>query len=574
MSKAVFICAREGVALRFDAHHINALSLRLSPDNISQPPPKIIEGGGILIGIFNPTDSLPVAGSSVCLGVIFGESNDWWRPGAAIPDGNFALFRSDGTSVEILSDIIATRTIWYVKTDDFFIASTSQRAIIYFLQSYEPNEATYPWMLSSGTLGPDNSWDRRIRSLPGDARLVLDRTRWQERLVQTPVTYCQELRSEREHEKLLRDVIEDTFNGISLDWKRWVLPLSGGYDSRAILQLLKDRPGLEAVTWGIKAALGDPASDAYIARQLAEHYRIPHRYYETDLSDEPVATLFHRFLIAGEGRVDHISGYMDGFAVWRRLFETGYQGVIRGDEAFGCKAVKSDRDVYKNMSMQLLSDYSNVHHIEGISRLTPQIRPPELERQPAETREMWRDRTNASFEAPLIFAALSDLKLSYVEIVMPLVSRRIIQQVRTMPDALRTNKSAFKRQVLAKDCGIRYAASAAIKPRDSILRESPVASVLSDSLHQGSEGTGSIAELCRGAAVLVESTSSSPRLFERRRSRQVIRKIRMALGIGAQPETLDPFCVAFRVYVIYQMFKLLEQDASALRRGVTGRESG
>ncbi|KAF0191342.1 MAG: hypothetical protein FD165_1938 [Gammaproteobacteria bacterium] len=570
MSKAVFVTTRIGAPVKFGGRHITALSARLTPDNIKPVPPRVIEGDGILLGIINPTDSLRIQGCSVCMGTLFGHSPDWWRPESDAPDGSYALFRGAEKTVELLTDILASRTIWYVKTDDLFIAATSQRAIVYFLQSYQPNETAYPWMLSSGTLGPELSWDKRIRCLPGDARLILDRESWELKLDRAPVAFRADSSSQNEHEKRLRDSIQDTFDGLDLDFDRWVLPLSGGYDSRAILQMLKDRPGLKTVTWGVKAALSDENGDACVARDLASHYRVPHQYFYTDLSDENVEYLFTRFLVAGEGRIDHISGYMDGFAIWKALYERGYQGIIRGDEAFGCRAIRSDRQVYKNMGMQVLSDFENVGMLQKEFGAGVQVWPHNIERQPDESRETWRDRANTLFEFPFVFAALSDLKLSYVEISAPLLSRKIITQVRCMPDSLRTNKSAFKHMVTHNGPGIRYATGAAIESRDDILRSDTVASAIRNGLRQEHAGSKRIDVLSRFALELLAKESSLSGKLSSNKGERIIRRIRSMLSIRNQGLLLDPYLLAFRVYIIRRMHEILDGDASAFSRTALG----
>jgi len=78
--------------------------------------------------------------------------------------------------------MVASRTIWYVQTDDVFMASTSQRAIVYFLHEFQPDKTAFLWMLSSGTLGPDASWDSRVKRLGPNARLILDRSMWRLRV--------------------------------------------------------------------------------------------------------------------------------------------------------------------------------------------------------------------------------------------------------------------------------------------------------------------------------------------------------------------------------------------------------
>ena len=254
---------------------------------------------------------------------------------AGIPDGSYALFRSDENKVELITDVVGSRTIWYVRMEDAFIASTSQRAIIFFLQDFQPNEEAFSWMLSSGTLGPGLSWDKRIHSLEGNARLILDRSSWEIEIKKEKVIYEPVDLPDEEHEVRLKKAMEETFDNLSLDFSKWILPLSGGFDSRAILLMLKNRQGLKAVTWGLESSLRDKRNDAYVARALAKHYNIDHYYFHTDISDEPIEEIFRRFLVAGEGRIDHISGYMDGFRIWKHLYESGYHGIIRGDMAFG-----------------------------------------------------------------------------------------------------------------------------------------------------------------------------------------------------------------------------------------------
>src|SRR5690606_8098190 len=139
----------------------------------------------------------------------------------------------------------------------------------------------------------------------------------------------------------LERVVDDAVARFELDHEKWALPLSGGYDSRGLLLSLQ-RSGaaskaLNCVTWGERAALDDKRSDAWIARELAHATGAQHRYFEldADAAFESHDELVQRFIVAGDGRVASISGYLDGFRLWKTLLDEGVQGVIRGDEAFG-----------------------------------------------------------------------------------------------------------------------------------------------------------------------------------------------------------------------------------------------
>ncbi|MBK8161640.1 MAG: hypothetical protein IPK65_00360 [Gammaproteobacteria bacterium] len=480
----------------------------------------------MLIGIFNPVESLPVEGRSVCLGALLDRRADWWRPGAEVPDGSYALFRGEGDTLELVSDIVGSRTIWYVQTDEVFIASTSQRAIVCLLGSYEPNEAVYPWMLSSGTLGPGLSWDRRIRCLGPDTRLRLDRRAWKVAVEQRPVVFAPEDLPQAEHERRLGEALKATFAGLDLDLKRWVLPLSGGYDSRAILLMLKERTGLKAVTWGLKSALKDRQSDAWVARELARHFGLAHEYHQTDLSDEPVERLFQRYLVAGEGRVDHISGYMDGFEIWKHLCESGVDGVIRGDQPFGRTAKTTDTAIRLDVGLSCLSDFANLRN-SGIADIFPQALPAELTQQAGETRQQWSDRLYQGFRHPAVMAALNDLKCPYVEITNPLLSRLIVERIRQVPDQLRADKGLHTNIVERALPSIPFARRAAIEAPAGILRHQQVIGHITDYIRTNNAqalcGTRVLEYIHRNLAGSVSASAPSVSLITRAKALKRLR---------------------------------------------------
>src|SRR5690606_23659662 len=138
----------------------------------------------------------------------------------------------------------------------------------------------------------------------------------------------------------LLGAVEDACRRWSFPPRDWILTLSGGIDSRSLLCLLRER-GVETVTWGRSGSRYEPGNDAQVARELAKMLGVRNRFFSIDLRNGAPEMVLERFLAAGEGRVARISGYVDGFEVWRTLSEDGYDGVIRGDEAFGSIAVGS-----------------------------------------------------------------------------------------------------------------------------------------------------------------------------------------------------------------------------------------
>ena len=71
--------------------------------------------------------------------------------------------------------------------------------------------------------------------------------------------------------------------------------------------------------------------------------------------------------------------------------------------------------------------------------------PDGLQQGAGESLETWRDRLQQQFRVPFVLGALSDLKLPYVEIINPLLSDSIVDFIRQLPDALRTNKVLLRR---------------------------------------------------------------------------------------------------------------------------------
>jgi hypothetical protein len=558
-----FFYARSRRAQPLDAtrrSHLETMARRLAPDNVDYRPLIVAERNGEVLALFNGASTVRRRETSVCLGSIFDCAAPWWRVSSGSPDGSFGLLRSDDAATELVSDAVGTRTLWYTHTADEFVASTSQRAIVMWLRSYDCNTDVFAWQLSSGTLGPGLSWDRRIRALPPASRLLVDREAWSAKLYTSPVEYRPRAESQERQRDELRDAIGETFEELDLDPERGALALSGGYDSRMILLKLKDRPHLHTVTWGRRGALDDRRSDASIAERLAAKTHATHSYYAIDVAAEDVDLALDRFVRFGEGRTDNISGYVDGFALWKSLYERGWSCIFRGDEAFGCRDAPTSADVYRNMKCNVLTDFQ----IEPASPLadlaSSQRRPEDLERRPWESLPAWRDRLNGEFELPYVIGALNDLKYCYLDVIHPLVSRRIVEQARSLPDELRTDKRAFAAIVKETPLDVPFATRTAIASPDVVLRQPEVLAALRQELGRRSEGSGTLAALAGYALERLPSADARGPALPASLAR-LVAKVNRRLPRAPR---LDPLRVAFRTYTIGKMQALLEEDARAL----------
>lgn len=567
MSKILYAFFRDSRTKDFSNESILSLSNRLEPDNISFRPPKIIGDDKEVMVLFNPSDSLEIHEKSLCHGVMMNPSSNWWKPLSQIPDGSYALYRVSESIVEIATDIVASKTVWYYFDENIFLTSSSQRAIVFFLKSFEFNDSLIPWMLSTGGLGPEKSWDKRIKMLQSNSVLTLERKKWELNTSTEACNFPINDESDESYLKILHKTLDNTVGTLDLDYSKWVLPLSGGYDSRGILLLLKDTTGLKSITWGERSSLKNKKNDAYIAKKLAADLKIEHDYLLTDISEEPVADIFNRFLICGEGRVDLIGAYLDGLKIWKDLFEGGIRGVIRGDEAFGHLTFISEFDVWMKVGIPKFSYYGNLSNINelGIEELDI---PEWMLKKKDETNGIWFDRLYQIYRLPHVIAALNEIKLTYVEVITPLLSKQTLEIIRQMPDNLRENKVLFKNFVNKIGPKHPYARYDAIKtPEDIYKRKDIVLEIINELKSDEIMDVlpGKFIEFLLKKIQIKETTTSKNKdsLYKIIKSYMpdIIKRI---LRNTVLKQEIDFNNLAFRAYLISKMNSLFKEDAKAL----------
>ena len=418
---------------------LSQIAARLSPDNIEARPTRTIEAPDLRAAIVNPSpEGVYVAEGGIMLGVVIGPAGHWWQVGAEPPDGTYALARYSAATVELVTDATASRTLWYAHDERRLIVSTSQRAVVAMLGDLSLNREAVTWFLMSGTLGPDSVWDTRVRRLPSDSRLTLDRRTWQTKLVQRPAVFAPGPGSDREHLDRLREAVGWSCANLDIDPERWLLPLSGGRDSRAILDALTrcGRPP-KCVTWTTRASTRRPLTDAHVARVVARCFHAEHRYAFFDGSSEGLGAALQRFVELGEGSTDAFAAYVDGCAMWRDLFNEGVYGVIRGDEPLVVRIRMASYDGARmHAHGALVADYPKDHLVCRLG-LAEQQWPRRLRPQAEEGPSTYRDRLSHQAYIPYALAPLTEIKCRYVEVANPLLSRRVIAVARAFPEALR-----------------------------------------------------------------------------------------------------------------------------------------
>jgi hypothetical protein len=566
MSKVIYACLRNG-ADRYSVRlkrQIEAGASRIAPGSASMRPTRMMIDGGIVAAILNPSATVLAERGSVCLGHVAANSS-WSEVGRRAPEGSYAICRSDDHTVELVADAVASRTLWYYFDSFIFVASTSQRWIAAILGDFQPNAKVLPWMLTTGTLGPTGGWDKRLERLQADSTLKLDRQKWTIELQREEVAFKATDVNAADRKEEFVVTLRNAFKSLELDYSKWVLPLSGGYDSRAILYMLPPKEGIRTVTWGTRTSLKDPYSDAAIATRLAQSARVPHEYFETDHTAGCIKQVFDDFVSYSEGRIDRISGYLDGFAIWQTLMDRGIEGIIRGDEGFGWQKVKTFADARRSVGLLLWSDFANLPAVNEFE-LERQELPDFLDLRNDETPSQWRDRLYHQYRIPTILAALTDPKSSYVEIANPLLTHSIIRAVRSQPDELRTEKRLFKEIVDGFGQAVPYAKIRAIASQRSVLRSIEAVDVLAESLAsqiaQDIFSQSMITFIRKGLNhdtpisrnLVAESTKKRFRKF-------FAGRFKSKDGMVKGRRNIDFNAMAFRVYVTCRSYELLRSDA-------------
>ncbi|MEZ4852611.1 MAG: hypothetical protein R3B93_29330, partial [Bacteroidia bacterium] len=447
MAKFISICYKKPTLVPDNIEEIlTNLSQRLVPEGISVKPARIISDETLYTAIISPNDIIKRKEASFCFGVMVGETSSWHQPGGTIPDGSYALLRVNKKKIEWVSDAAASRAIWYYFDENLFIASSSQRAIISLIGSYEPNKETYSWFFASGYHGPYMGWDKRITHVkPYHSRIVLNRLDWSLEKIDNEFSMEPDKTSDSSLEARFNQTYKDLFPSLQLDYSKWFLPLSGGTDSRLLLYLAKSEKDLQTITWGFPGAKENPFCDPMIAARVAQMVDIPNRFYDEKKSDLPFETILQRFLIAGEGRIDRIGGYIDGFELINQLTEDGVRGMIRGEYPV------SDMDFSPNMD-RVLAEIAHIRLTSNFTQeqldsweLSPTDFPPGLQRHENETLTTYRERLTIGFRNTSRYSSLNDLKLLHQEIVQPFLFKSVIDINCNLPDHLRINKHLFRK---------------------------------------------------------------------------------------------------------------------------------
>ncbi|MBK8161615.1 MAG: hypothetical protein IPK65_00235 [Gammaproteobacteria bacterium] len=177
----------------------------------------------------------------------------------------------------------------------------------------------------------------------------------------------------------------------------------------------------------------------------------------------------------------------------------------------------------------------------------------------------WRDRLTYEYRCPVIWAALNEIKSSYVEVMSPLLSRRVLDAIVALPDHLRDGRSMYREIIAGLSPPIGFAEHNAIEPASGILASPAVVHYLRASLDSAEARELLSKDLID---VVLQKIATSPGRPVPRRSivpkyiKQLVpERMRMFRNRVSRPRDLDVNLLALRASLIVAMDRRMKADA-------------
>jgi hypothetical protein len=411
----------------------------------------IHSGRSLLTAVLGRNDGVLADDRGLFAGIAatHGDEGALWKIRSEAPEGSFVLIRTDGDQLEAVTDFAGSRSVWYATLPCGGIAvSTSFEVVVALIGKFELNDKALGWFLSSGTAGPGISWDPSINPLGRNS--VLSVTCVDDLLtVRTYKMHSGLSESEKVADENLQHALDTSVDRLNFTGNRWFLALSGGYDSRYLLNQLRPAEHIRCLTWGDRSSFRQKLNDVDVARRLATQESREHLVKEIRQPETPeqFETAMRRFVRYCDGRIDNCLAYIDGMRLWDEICSDTEIGVIRGDELLGSKVSHRAAMILRNMRLTTFHEFAPDHaQNELIQRYSHSI-PASLRRASNESLLRWRWRLRLEHEIPTVYAAMNAVRSRFMESVSPLLTRTIVVAAARLSDTGLDNKAAFHRAV-------------------------------------------------------------------------------------------------------------------------------
>jgi len=250
---------------------------------------------------------------------------------------HLAIYLKESGMCYVVCDKTSTQPFYYAETSDF-ISFSPEPLTFKALKKYNwrPSiraEAVFEYM-ASGYLWGDKCFFKEVKRLGPGQFACIDRngieinSYWK-------MTFKPNQKTEQSLISELSKAIQKDISDLPQGKK--ILTLSGGYDSRALLGLLKDADSkLNTISYsfGLKANKG---MDMDVGEYYADKTGVSHSYYHSEIDDSShlISNINHAILATGGE--NYLSIFQDAFLgiEFYKDLAKNYDYMIRGDEVWG-----------------------------------------------------------------------------------------------------------------------------------------------------------------------------------------------------------------------------------------------
>ena len=212
------------------------------------------------------------------------------------------------------------------------------------------------------------------------------------------------------------------------------------------------------------------------------------------------------------------------------------------------------------LGLPLPRDMGNTDHIFRRFNLPRGDFPEHMKRRDGEGLKRWRDRLRHESNIPTILSALSDSKYCFVEQINPLLSRRVLDVVRSLPDHLREGKGVVKRIVREFDDEVEIASLDSNRKREDIMKDRRMVRLIRRELESDDTRVFS-EEFIRYVLDRMKRRSNKKKFSLKGLAIKVLpMRVKNFLKDNFVPVNLDPNILAFRVFIVVRMKKMLKED--------------
>ncbi|MFO7256780.1 MAG: hypothetical protein DIU61_003735 [Bacteroidota bacterium] len=237
------------------------------------------------------------------------------------------------------------------------------------------------------------------------------------------------------------EAFDRNLESIASRYKRILIPLSGGVDSR-LIAVRCHTLGIpfEAITFVANVPDGD---DFDIASRLVKVFGVKHHRWEWNPSVENCVENFKKLCVGTGGMNDAFTSYPDGMSIFAQV-ASGYDCVLRGDQVFGLgeysdnvskSAFQVSINFWDNLDRALKPSYQGVN-MEPVFEEQEEI---SINTTGSEANG-WRHTSYRKSRTPRFLLPVGQLQAQHADVNYPFLTREIVGRTCRTEQRLRDGK--------------------------------------------------------------------------------------------------------------------------------------